>query len=141
MLDEDEMSNSVSEEIVWAFFVIAFVMWCGDVAPFASQEVTTYNVDCESCKPVEMNLYRQVFRADVVTQTVTSWTKEGERILIFRDCAIQDKKNWTCDTKDDDVPWRPEMRDGSFHRSAQFSSAIEVPFYKWWWLRLIKLIK
>lgn len=128
------MSNSTFTEILGAFSVICFIAAINDWPPIANQEVTTYRVFCEECKPQEKILFRLIYRSDAATQTVTSWSKESDEIYIYRDCAIHDKNNWRCDTKDNGPSSGPRLVDGVFSENV-VQTTEQIAWYKWWWLR------
>jgi hypothetical protein len=137
------MSESTTSAIGTVFFVTMISLWAADVPPFGTMEKVTYNMDCDrskECKTADIFMYRQVFRPDPATLSVTSWVKDGsENITIFRDCAIQDKQNWVCDTRNFNGTYRPEMHDGHYVLNPIFSSTEQVSWYRWWWTRLLKL--
>jgi hypothetical protein len=131
------MSNSISGEILSALSIAAFALWCADIPPFGSQEVTTYRAACysaEGCKPAEYELQRFVYRPDISNRTVTWWSKDaGDEVFLYKDCAIRDKKNWKCQVDDNAALWKASMSDG------KVNTAIEVPWYRWWSLRFERM--
>lgn len=111
--------------------------WVADRGPFASGEVVTYHAACADkpgCKLGEMHAYRETYRADKGTLTVTSWSDlDSKAISLFRSCAVRDKKNWVCNTAGSaDLRW-PAMVSGDLQ------APDEVPWYQYWWIRFLQL--
>lgn len=115
----------------WSSLLISaiFIAWVFDWPPVSTGEVTTYHAVClerRDCKPKEMLAYRETYRADKPTLTVTSWQDlENTTLSLYRDCIIRDKKNWYCGAP-------IQMRDGLVQ------STDEVTWYKYWWIRFLK---
>lgn len=128
------MEKSYSGDILGAFFVIWFISWANDWPPLADYEITTYRMVCHDCQIEGMILYREVFKADPATHTVTSWSKEGDSIFMYRDCAIRNRKNWICEVSKTDST-EPRLIDGVFSEKTASRISEQISWYRWWWLR------
>lgn len=127
------MNNSLSVDILIAFWIIGLISWWNDWPLFAGREVTAYYAVCyssQACKPSELDFYRTVYRADISTSSVTSWMKENNSsISLYRQCAIKDSSNWSCAPESGLLSITHEMRDGIVHADSQ------TTWYRWWWLK------
>jgi hypothetical protein len=79
-----------------------------------------------------MMTYRQTYRADKITFSVTYWD-DTSHPQIHKDCTIRDKKNWICNAHQYPVFNQPSMADG------EDKYYDEVTWYKWWWIRFLKI--
>jgi hypothetical protein len=136
-----DQGDKVDNGSIGTFFAIlaavAFIGWAADSGPFASGEVVTYHAACvgkQECKLGEMRPYRETYRADKSTLTVTSWSDlDRQAISLYRSCAVRDKANWVCNIGHDlDLQW-PKMADG------ELRAPDEVPWYQYWWIRLLQI--
>lgn len=80
----------------------------------------------------KMQIYRQTYRADRPTLTVTYWNEIGPP-MIDRDCVIRDKKNWICNAHQYPIINQPSMIDG------EDKYYDEVSWFKWWWIRFLQI--
>jgi hypothetical protein len=121
-----------------ALATLAFVAWTADWAPFGWGEVVTYHAACvdrPNCRLGEMRVYRETYRADRNTLTVTSWGDGDSRTLsLYRSCIVRDKKNWVCNAESLDLRY-PAMTDG------ELQAADEIAWYRYWWIRFLQIGK
>jgi hypothetical protein len=121
-----------------ALAALAFFAWTADWAPLGSGAVVTYHAACAdkpNCRPGEMRAYRETYRADRNTLTVTSWADGDSRTLsLYRSCIVRDKKNWVCNAGGLDLRY-PAMTDG------ELQVADEIPWYRYWWIRFLQIGK
>ena len=100
-------------------FIIVSVIKLIDFG-FLSSEITEYPVQCKEkpsgnyCKNPEYQLNKTVYKVIKDRQEVIAKSEGFPQLQKYTDCAVIDRKNWTC--KADDGSWEFGFSDGEFYR-------------------------